>query len=124
MIDVTPLGILTEQPESSRQFYRTVLGIERVQTCTLPPADGAGPQALLRLESPQIEVFSSETRLLERTTNAVIGVEHRLLLKPRDPQGLIARLESAGIALTDRHGASAAFEDLNGIRWELRGLPN
>ncbi|HOY67710.1 MAG TPA: hypothetical protein PLP29_12545 [Candidatus Ozemobacteraceae bacterium] len=124
MIDVTPLGILTDQPESSRQFYRTVLGIERIQSCTLPTQNGAPAPTLLRLESPQVEVFSSETRLLERTTNAVIGIEHRLLLKPRDPLGLLSRLETAGIALLDRHGATATFEDLNGIRWELRGLPN
>ncbi|HNW33576.1 MAG TPA: VOC family protein [Candidatus Ozemobacteraceae bacterium] len=121
MIGVTPLGILTDKPGPSRQFYKQILGIERVQTCsemTSPEARGT----LMRLESPQVEVFATETRLLDRTENTVISAEHRLIMRPRDPQALVERLAVAGINISRTSGGSASFEDMNGINWEIRGL--
>jgi len=121
MIGVTPLGILTDKPGPSREFYRQVLGIERVQTCPeLRSLEARG--TLMRLESPQVEVFATETRLLERTEKTLISSEHRLIMRPRNPQSLVERLTVAGIDITLTARGFASFEDMNGISWEIRGL--
>ncbi|MFZ2958303.1 MAG: VOC family protein [Candidatus Ozemobacteraceae bacterium] len=117
MIGTTPVGIFTYLPAESRRFYRVVLGLEQVYSLRdLETEEGRG--CILRLESPQIEVLSVETREYDVERPRTLRGETRLLLHPRDPAALHARLRERGVTITAGLKDSFRFEDLNGISWE------
>ena len=126
MIGVTPVGIFTYLPEESRRFYHGVLGVEQVYPLRSIDAP-EGKATVLRLESPQIEVFSVETRHLDAaptpTTSALCGSrapmnDSRLILHPNDLAGLQKRLVKHGVTIRNGVRNGFRFEDLNGITWD------
>jgi len=126
MIGVTPVGIVTYLPEESRRFYHGVLGVEQVYPLRSIDAP-QGRATVLRLESPQIEVFSVETRQLDATPapngGALCGsrapmTDSRLILHPNDPAALQQRLVKHGVTIRNGIRTGFRFEDLNGITWE------
>jgi catechol 2,3-dioxygenase-like lactoylglutathione lyase family enzyme len=119
MTGVTPIGIITSLPAESRQFYREVLGVDRVQFVKELNNDGLEGM-LIRLESPWLEVFSTETRLMDRTTNRVVRRDFSLQIHPVDVENLLVRLEKANVAVRRDARGTIRFEDFNGISWEVR----
>ena len=122
MIGITPVGIFSSTPEESRAFYRNVLGCERVQV--LPAGPPGSPQEIdgriVRLERPQVELLSTEYKLLDRQVNQLIHKDHRLILRPRNLGELLNRLQAAGIEPAEHSRGGLIFEDLNGVTWEIR----
>jgi catechol 2,3-dioxygenase-like lactoylglutathione lyase family enzyme len=119
MQGVTPVGIISQKPLESREFYRQVLGIERVMTLRRLAEEGMNG-TVLRLESPQIEILATEFRLLDRVVNQPLPRDHRIILRPRDMGALVQRLRQAGIEPVTNPSGGMLFEDLNGISWEIR----
>lgn len=121
MIGVTPVGILTSQPEASQKFYHEVMGVDRVQQVKRMDQDVSGdPNVLMKLESPCLEVFAIETRLMDRQSNRVIRRDYSLLLHPKDTHSLLEKLASENIECQVSEKGKMVFEDLNGITWEIR----
>ena len=120
MTGVTPVGIITEKPLESRAFYARTLGIERVMTLRHIDEDEGMAGTVLRLESPQIELLSTELRILDRRINQAIRRDHRIILRPRDMGGLLNRLTTAGIEPESLPTGGLTFDDLNGISWEIK----
>lgn len=152
MKGITPFGIYTCRPEESRAFYRSILGIERIWSMTTPavetasgspashpehrrPADTSSWKAssaeedaldfgvVLRLESPRLELFASEVRLLDRRVNDRVRGQYQLVLYPGDLRNAARQLEEAGIEFRTDYAGRLYFEDLNGIQWEMRETP-
>lgn len=123
MIGVTPVGVFTYLPEESRRFYHGVLGVEKV--CPLQSIEAAeGRATVLRLESPQIEVFSVEIRNLEDSPTRGRLNDSRLILRSPDLADLQQRLISYGVAIGEAVRKGFRFEDLNGITWEASPEPS
>ncbi len=119
MVGVTPVGIVTSKPEESRQFYGRTMGIERVQVLRRLFMEGM-EGVVMRLESPNLELLETETKVLERSVNQTVRCEYRMILRPRDIGGVLHRLAQEGITpQTSRYG-SFVFDDLNGISWEIK----
>lgn len=126
MIGVTPVGIFTYLPEESRRFYRGVLGVEQVYPLrSIDAPQGKG--TVLRLESPQIELFTVETRHLDTPPSSDAGAlcgsrapmnDSRLILHPQDLTALQQRLVKHGVTVKNGVRNGFKFEDLNGITWE------
>ncbi len=119
MMGVTPVGILTNDPAGSRDFYSRVLGIERVLTLREVVSDDF-EGVLMRIESPQVEVLSTEVRLLDRAVNQTVRHDHRIIFRPNDFGGLVARLSAAGIPLRYSGTGVLNFKDINGISWDVK----
>ncbi|MBF0501665.1 MAG: hypothetical protein HQM09_16115 [Candidatus Riflebacteria bacterium] len=118
MIGVTPVGIFTYLPVESRSFYRGILGLEQVYNLREVEAeDGKG--CILRLESPQIEVFSVEMRECDAKHNNMLRGDTKLIIHPYDFAYLNLRLLDGGVILSTGPKGSLRFEDLNGISWEV-----
>ncbi|MFZ5949069.1 MAG: hypothetical protein ACOYXC_00070 [Candidatus Rifleibacteriota bacterium] len=117
MHEITPVGIIAENPAVSREFYRNVLKIQRVQ---LLNTDAAGEYGggLLRLESPQIEVHCTETRISDRPGNALSLVSQRLKLWCKDIEQLKTSLIDHRTAFFENAGRLSLL-DLNGINWDI-----
>ena len=120
MTGVTPIGILTEKPLESKIFYGETMGIEKIMAVKHIDTVNGLPGTVLRLESPQIELFSTELRVLDRRVNRAIRHDHRIILHPRDSASLLIRLDRLGIEPEVLWGGSLLFDDLNGITWEIR----
>jgi len=119
MIGVTPVGVLTEIPAESRRFYREVLGIEKVQSIRdVTTDDVAG--TLLRLESPQIEVFSTETRYVDRSSQPVIRRDYYLQLRPKSMRELLNGLQTENVEVKADFRGNLRFQDINGLHWEIK----
>ena len=116
MQEITPVGILSENASASLEFYRKVLRIERVQIQNLVENNRA--QALLRLESPKIEVNCTETRISDRPGKARSQINQRLKFWCTDADELKVRLKDNRIAVFENSGR-ASFLDLNGINWDI-----
>lgn len=119
MTDVTPLGIITDKVEESCAFYKNVMGIERVVRLGSKLTEGAS-DTVLKLESPDIEVISTQLRIGDRSVNRMIRRDHRLILRPRDLGSLLNKLSKLGIEPASNPSGGMMFEDINGINWELR----
>ncbi len=117
MREIIPVGIIAENPILSREFYHNVLKIKRVQ---LLNTDAAGEYGggVLRLESPQIEVNCTETRISDRPGNALSLVSQRLKLWCRDIEQLKASLVEHRTAFFENAGRLSLL-DLNGINWDI-----
>lgn len=122
MKGITPFGIYTCKPEESRAFYRSILGIERIWSMTTP-ADTLDSGVVLRLESPRLELFASEVRLLDRRVNDRVRGQYQLVLYPGDLRNAARQLEEAGIEFRTDYAGRLSFEDLNGLQWEMRETP-
>lgn len=148
VLEVSPVGVLTTDPVGSERFYRGVLGIERVIPQPLPTAFPAGPDStpdppgngtaapvaalgrvlrseavpvLLKLESPAIELASTETRLAGNR-RCETSRQLRLVLRPRDYSSMLVRLIDAQLLgrTTQLDARGVAFADLNGVQWEVQ----
>jgi|GEM_PF-1279565 len=120
MTGVTPIGIITNQPDESRRFYKETMGLERVQTLREIVGENVHG-VLMRLESPQIELLSTEIRILDRDVNQSVGKDNRIIIKPRNFSGFATRLSKAGICPQSQTKGGYTFEDLNGISWFVQG---
>jgi hypothetical protein len=119
MIGVTPVGVLTEIPAESRRFYREVLGIEKVQSIREIHTDDI-TGTLLRLESPQIEVFSTETRYVDRASQPVIRRDYFLQFRPKSMRELLAGLQKECVEVKADFRGNLRFQDINGLNWEIK----
>ncbi len=123
MKGITPFGIYTDQPDESRAFYRSVLGIERVWSMRPTAETQAEPGVVLRLESPRLELFASELHLTDRQVNDRVPGRCQLVLYPDDMTRAAQTLEKAGIDFRSDYAGRLYFEDLNGVQWEIREMP-
>lgn len=119
MTDITPLGVVTDDLDGSRRFYGRAMGIERVILMRGYFSDEL-PYALLRLESPQIEIISTELKLFDREVNRSVKRNHRVVFRPKDMGALLRRLSLENIEMVANPCGGLSFEDCNGINWELR----
>jgi len=121
MVGVTPVGIITNCPNESRKFYKEVMGVDRVQFLKkIVSEDVETENFLLRLESPQLEILSIETRLLDRAVNRVVRKDYSLHFHPKDLKELLRNLNKEKIETRIDDKGNLSFEDLNGIHWEIR----
>ncbi len=112
MIQITPIGVATENIEASINFYRRILGISRIQNL----GDQYGMK-VLRLESPLIDVNSVEITSFDRQVNRFHQHNQHLTLLC-DVKEVLKRLEVQGIEVSienDRY----RFVDCNGLTWYL-----
>lgn len=123
MIGVTPVGIITKTLAESKKFYREILGIERIQVVK-PIQFDEMEGVLIRLESPELEVFSVETRLLDRALNKIIRRDFSLQYHPRNPAQFLQKLAKENIELRKDEKGKVAFSDLNGVNWEIYPEPS
>ncbi|MEW6710486.1 MAG: hypothetical protein AB1403_11740 [Candidatus Riflebacteria bacterium] len=117
MHEIVPVGIIAENPTVSREFYRNVLKIQRVQLLNTDAAGEFGG-GLLRLESPQIEVNCTETRISDRPGTSLSLVSQRLKLWCKDIEKLKASLIDHRTAFFENAGRLSLL-DLNGINWDI-----
>ena len=121
MIGVTPVGIFSVKPDESREFYAKTLGCERVQIIiNRNNTEDSLSGKVLRIESTQVELFSTEYKLLDRSINQVVRKDHHLVLRPRNLGTLLNRLQAAGIEPQENPRGGLMFEDLNGVTWEIK----
>ncbi|HNV68388.1 MAG TPA: VOC family protein [Candidatus Ozemobacteraceae bacterium] len=123
MKGITPFGIYTNHPEESRNFYRSVLGIERIWSMSAAEQAAERSGVVLRLESPRLELFASELRLTDRRVNDRVPGLCQLVLYPGDLLRAAQTLEKAGVDYRADYTGRLYFEDLNGIQWEMRETP-
>ena len=119
MVGVTPVGIITNKMAESRHFYGNVMAIERVQVLRRLRTENVDG-AVMRLESPQIELLETEMKVLERSANQTVRCDFRMIVHPRDTGGLFFRLAQEGIVPRARRHGGFEFDDLNGISWEIK----
>ncbi len=122
MVGVTPVGVLTDRPSESKRFYKEVLGVDRVQFLKkVPSPDGGETESvLLRLESPHLEVFSVETRVMDRSVNKIVRRDYSLMFHPADFKNLLHKLNVEKIETKMDDRGHLHFEDINGIGWEVK----
>lgn len=116
MMHITPVGVLSENPFESRQFYKSTLGIERVAVL----AEYANYR-LLKLESPRIEVSSTTVTILDRPSKNFRRETHRLCLVCDNAEQTVTRLMQQGIDAEEENGYWH-FTDINGLEWRLSQL--
>jgi catechol 2,3-dioxygenase-like lactoylglutathione lyase family enzyme len=114
---ITPVGIMTENLSESLHFYRQVLQIKRVQKLKSQASDKFAGD-ILRLESPEIEVCSTETRIFDRAVANYHSATTRLRLSCSDLEALKDRLIQNRTNILETQG-KLGFIDLNGINWDL-----
>lgn len=117
MNEIIPVGILVEDRESSTKFYRQILKIPRVQVIS-SDASGEFSGSILRLESPHIEVNTTEIKIRDRNSSNFTGVTQRLKLHCKDLQEMKTKLLGERIQTFESEG-KLSFLDFNGINWDL-----
>lgn len=117
MNEITPVGIMTDNLSESLHFYRNVLKIRRVQQVA-SQASGEFSGDILKLESPDIEVCLTETRIFDRPVANFSSGTNRLRLFCNDMEGLKNRLQQTRTNLLETDG-KVGFIDLNGINWDI-----
>jgi hypothetical protein len=117
MQEVTPVGIMTTKPVESHNFYRKILQIPRVQTSTNRQDNEFGA-AVLRLESPAIEINSTRILIKDRNKKSYSKTTQRLKLCCNDLEILKKRLLQEKIEILS-NGGRLSFIDLNGINWDI-----
>ncbi|NCB37819.1 MAG: hypothetical protein EOM80_03540 [Erysipelotrichia bacterium] len=117
MIQITPVGVLAERPFESREFYRHVLKIERVQT--IGQLDG---HAVLRLDSPRIEIDSTLVATFDRGVQQFSQHNQRLRLICKTLENTISELNRHGVSITSSDDGKYEFVDMNGLNWHLSDL--
>ncbi|MBF0407727.1 MAG: VOC family protein [Candidatus Riflebacteria bacterium] len=120
MLGVTPVGILTDSPVESRCFYTKTLGLEQVYPLSHINTDTEiTPEVVLRLESPQIELMTVQTKLFRKNGPVTVNENTRLIIHSRDTGKLLERLTLYGTELERTTRGNFSFTDLNGINWEI-----
>ncbi len=115
MNEIIPVGILTNDVAASLQFYRKVLKIQRVQhSQNLAKQDFD----MLKLESPDIEINSTETKIVDRPDHHYTSLTQHLRLYCKDIENVKTRLLSNQVTPAE-HNGRLSFLDLNGIKWDL-----
>ncbi|GAB4271044.1 MAG: hypothetical protein Kow0029_08320 [Candidatus Rifleibacteriota bacterium] len=117
MKEIIPIGIIAEDTSASINFYRKVIGVQRVQVvCT--PAAGELEGSVLRLESPDIELNSTEVRIRDRASASIERINQRIKFHCNDIEDLKARLLANRVQTLENNG-KYSFVDLNGINWDI-----
>lgn len=124
MIGITPIGIYTDNVEASRHFYRNILGIEHVTAqaaVDIEAAPDKATTALMRLESPGIDVGVTETRVSGGRRRPFSMSTMHLTYRPREFNPTLLRLVGDhGFTVAPAvRGRTVVFADLNGITWEI-----
>ncbi len=117
MIEITPIGVVTDDIVSSTAFYRKIMGIE----CVHNMGSQAG-MPLLRLESPEIEVDSTMSAIFDRSSKGFREHNQRLRLICNISK-TIAVLSEAGVSVKEENG-HYSFCDPNGLTWHLSDQQN
>lgn len=117
MIEITPIGVVTDNIAGSTTFYRQTMGIE----CVRNMSREAG-MPMLRLESPYIEVDSTMIATFDRSKNGFREHNQRLRLICNVSK-TIAVLSQAGISVNEENG-HYSFCDPNGLTWHLSEQQN
>ncbi|MBF0543128.1 MAG: hypothetical protein HQM08_01780 [Candidatus Riflebacteria bacterium] len=118
MLGVTPVGIYTDSPIESRRFYMQTLGLEQVYPVGEKNRNAA-EGTVLKLESPQLEVMTVQTKLVKHGNPVTISENSRLILHPNDAEKLFEKLVNNGIEIAIGTSGLYSFTDLNGIVWEI-----
>lgn len=116
---VTPIGVIVSDKDKSYKFYKEVMEIERVQTLKkvfLNNFEGY----ILRLESPEIEVFETEAQIRDRPAFPIIKKVYNIQYKPINFGNVVSKLSKFGVNLDQSLNGKICFEDLNGLNWELK----
>ncbi len=121
MHEIIPVGVMAENPERSLHFYRQTMKIQRVQIISRN-ASGEFPGSLLRLESPQIEINSTQTRIRDRHSSNFQQTFQRLKFWCQDLEELKDRLKQLKLPVFETAG-KLSFLDPNGINWDICSLP-
>jgi len=121
MQEIIPVGVMVDNPEKSLHFYRQTMKIGRVQIISRN-ASGEFPGSLLRLESPQIEINSTQTRIRDRQSSNFQQTFQRLKFWCRDLEELKDRLKQQKLPVFENAG-KLSFLDPNGINWDICSLP-
>lgn len=116
MQEIVPVGVLAENPQQSLNFYRKIMKIQRVQLLS-SNASGEFSGALLRLESPQIEVNSTQTRIVDRK-KSFRQTFQRLKYWCEDIDTLKEKLLQIKLPVFETSGRFS-FLDPNGINWDI-----
>lgn len=117
MQEIVPVGVLADNLQTSLSFYKQVMKIQRVQVLSTE-ASGEHPGSLLRLESPQIEVNSTQTLINDRKTSVFRQTFQRLKYWCTDLEALKERLALEKLPFFEKDG-KLSFLDPNGINWDI-----
>jgi catechol 2,3-dioxygenase-like lactoylglutathione lyase family enzyme len=117
MNEIVPVGILTDNAQASISFYRKVLNIHRVQLVKNPVSE-TSTMTLLRLESPSIEVNSTEVLIRDRQQSNFFSTSQQLRLRCANIELLKEKLLERRIQTIENNG-KLSFLDPNGINWDL-----
>lgn len=117
MIEITPVGVLTDNIDNSITFYRRIMGIESIHNISMQSG-----MPMLRLESPDIEVDSTMIATFDRSKKGFREHNQRLRLIC-DVNRTIAALEKAGVSVNEASG-HYSFSDPNGLTWHLSDRHN
>ncbi len=115
---ITPIGVIAKNPLKSREFYRKVLKMDRVQTIEEYDSDDLSGH-LLRLESSEIQVDSTVIASFDRKNSPFRANNSKILLYVNDLEALQLRLESYEIIIEETENGRKAFVDFNGITWNI-----